>query len=94
MIKHVVCFKLKDKKDIDKAVKTLLSMKGKVPTAIEIEVGKDFLGSARSFDIFLSVIVKDRTSLEEYQKDEYHVSVVKKFMHQVVEKSVAVDFEI
>ncbi len=93
MVKHIVCFKIKDKENVEKAKEILLSMKGKVPTALEIEVGKDFLGSNRSYDIFLSVVVKDREALNEYQNDEYHVSVVKKFMHAVVENSVAVDFE-
>ncbi|MBO5926778.1 MAG: Dabb family protein, partial [Clostridia bacterium] len=32
--------------------------------------------------------------LEEYQKDPYHVNVVKKYMHEHVETSIAVDYEI
>ena len=31
--------------------------------------------------------------LEEYQKDEYHCSVVKTFMHNHTTASVAVDYE-
>ena len=44
MIKHVVCFKIKEeyKNRIEEAKKTLLSMKGKVPTALDIKVGIDF----------------------------------------------------
>ncbi len=94
MIKHIVCFKLNEGESVDKAVEVLNSMKGKVPTALEIEVGKDFLQSNRSYDIFLSVVVKDKKSLEDYQNDTYHVEVVKKHMHAVVKSSVAVDFEI
>lgn len=96
MIKHIVCFKLadnsEDKKQEAKAV--LLSMQGNVPMLRGIEVGTDFLGSARSFDVILQVILDDRQALDEYQVDEYHCSVVKKYMHAHVEKSVAIDYEI
>ena len=42
MVKHIVCFKLKDRKKSEEAKEILLSMRGKVPTAQEIEVGVDF----------------------------------------------------
>lgn len=92
MIKHVVCFKLKEGEDIDLAVDVLRSMKGKVPQIIEIEVGKDFLKSERSYDIILTVLLKDEKALEEYQKDQYHCSVVKPHMHKVRSGSIAVDY--
>lgn len=94
MIKHVVCFKLKDGESKEKAKEVLLSMKGNVPMLKGIEVGIDFLGSERSFDVYLSVLLNDKDALNDYQNDSYHVSVVKKHMHSVVEKSVAIDFEI
>ena len=94
MIKHIVCFKLKEGEDVHKAAEVLRSMKGKVPTALEIEVGEDFLKSERSYDIILQVVVESMEKLEEYQNDPYHVNVVKKYMHEHVERSVAVDYEI
>lgn len=94
MIQHTVCFKLKPSENIDKAVEILRSMQGKVPTALKIDVGVDFLKSTRSYDIILQVVLKDKEALNEYQQDEYHCSVVKKHMHAVVEKSVSVDCEI
>ena len=42
MIKHIVCFKLKNREDVDKAKEVLLSMKGNVPQIIDMEVGVDF----------------------------------------------------
>ena len=93
MIKHIVCFKLKEGEDVHKAAEVLRSMKGKVPTALEIEVGEDFLKSERSYDIILQVTLKDKSSLDEYQLDPYHCSVVKKHMHAVRLSSVAVDYE-
>ena len=96
MIKHVVCFKLKDNSidEKEKATNVLMSMVTKVPQIWGIEVGQDVLGSDRSYDLILQVVVESMEKLEEYQKDEYHVNVVKKYMHAHVESSVAVDYEI
>ena len=94
MIKHIVCFKLKEGESVDKAIDVLKSMEGKVPSALKIEVGKDFLHSARSYDIILQVTINSREDLDVYQQDEYHCSVVKKHMHAVVQSSVAVDYDI
>lgn len=94
MVKHVVCFKLKEGEDKQKAKEVLLGMENNVPTVRGIEVGIDQLGSARSFDVMLTVLVDDFNALEEYQKDAYHVGVVKKHMHSVTEKSIAIDYEI
>ena len=57
MIKHIVCFKLNESTEAEKkaAKEMLLSMVGKVPTVLGIEVGTDFLCSPRSYDVFLQV---------------------------------------
>lgn len=94
MIKHIVCFKLNEGESAEKAKEVLLSMKGNVPMLKGIEVGVDFLHSPRSYDVILEVLLDDVKSLNDYQNDEYHVSVVKKHMHAVTKTSVAVDFEI
>ena len=94
MIKHIVCFKLREGESVDKAIEVLKSMEGKVPSALKIEVGKDFLHSARSYDIILQVTIESREMLNVYQNDDYHCSVVKKHMHAVVESSVAVDYDL
>ena len=94
MIKHVVCFKLKKGEDPFKAKEVLLSMKGNVPMLRGIEVGVDELHSERSFDVMLTVLLDDMEALSDYQKDEYHCSVVKKHMHAVRESSVAIDYTI
>lgn len=96
MIKHIVCFKLKNNspEECERAAEILRSMAGNVPTLRGIEVGVDFLHSERSYDVVLSVLLDDREALEAYQNDPYHVSVVKKHMHAVRESSVAIDYEI
>lgn len=96
MIKHVVCFRLKDRSEAScqKAADVLRSMEGNVPMLRGIEVGIDFLHAARSFDVILSVLLDDETALDAYQNDPYHVSVVKTHMHAAYESSVSVDFHL
>lgn len=96
MIKHIVCFKLKDNspEQCQKAAEVLLSMKGNVELLRDIEVGVDFLHSQRSYDVVLQVVLDDARALEEYQQDSYHCDVVKKHMHAVTETSVAIDYEL
>lgn len=96
MIKHIVCFKLKDNSEDKKqeAKRILLSMNGKVDLIKNIEVGTDFLGSERSYDVILEVTLENREILDLYQKDEYHCGEVKPYMHSVMESSVAVDYEL
>ena len=96
MIKHIVCFKLKDNSpaECEKAAAVLRSMEGNVPLLRGIEVGVDFLHSPRSYDIILQVTLDDAAALEAYQQDAYHCGVVKKHMHAVAEASVAIDYDI
>ncbi len=94
MIKHIVCFKLKDNSpaQCEKAKEVLLSMKGSVPLLRDIAVGVDFLHSERSYDVILEVVLDDEAALEAYQHDPYHCSVVKTHMHAVRESSIAIDY--
>lgn len=96
MIKHIVCFKLKDncEENCLKTAEILKSMKGKVSQLLDIEVGVDFLHSPRSYDIILQVTLENADKLDEYQNDPYHCDVVKKHMHAVMESSVAIDYNI
>jgi len=92
MVKHIVLFKLKDKKDIPLAVETLKGMRGKIDGLIDLEVGQDFLYSERSYDIGLICTLKDRAALDFYQEHPVH-QPVKEIMHKIRESSIAVDFE-
>lgn len=96
MIKHIVCFKLKDNsiENCEKTRDILLSMKGKVDLLRDIQVGIDFLHSDRSYDIILETLFDTKEDLDAYQNDPYHCEVVKKHMHEVRSASIAVDYEI
>ena len=69
MIKHVVCFKLKDNSQDakEKATNVLLSMITKVPQIWGIEVGQNVLDTHRSYDLILQIVVEDLKKLEEFQ---------------------------
>lgn len=94
MIKHIVCFKLQDPTELNcwRAKEVLLSMIGNVPMIRDIEVGIDFLRSARSYDVILSVVVDDKDALQAYADDPYHCNVVKTHMRAVCASTITVDF--
>lgn len=96
MVKHVICFKLKDrsKSSAEEAKMVLLGMENNVPQVRKIDVHLDELRSQRSYDVMLEVLVDDWNSLDEYQKDRYHCDVVKTYMHAHTETSVAMDYEV
>ena len=93
MVKHIVLFKLKLQSDKERATKALLEMKGKIEGLIDIEVGSDFLASARSYDLALTCTLKDKEALEFYQQHPVH-QPVKKLMAEIREGSVSCDYEI
>ncbi len=95
MIKHIVCFKLKDNSEesCKKAAGVFQSMQGRVPQLRSIQVGIDFLHSPRSYDIILETTFDSKEDLEAYQNDPYHCETVKKYIHSVQETSIAVDYE-
>ena len=96
MVKHVVCFKLKDNspEKCAEARQLLLSMAGKVPQVLRMQVDVDFLHSERSYDILLTVWLQDAAALEAYQNDPYHCGTVKPYMHAARTASVALDAEV
>lgn len=96
MIKHVVSYKIKEDKleKLTEAKLLLLSLKEHVKEVREIEVGVDILHSDRSYDLILQVTFDSVEDMNDYQKNIYHVNVVKPFMHDIRSSSVAVDYEV
>ena len=94
MIKHVVCYKLKDNslEKCEEAKQVLLSMKGKVKYFNSIEVGIDILKSERSYDLILIMTFDSMEDMTLYQQDEFHCKNVKPYMHEARLSSVAVDY--
>ncbi|MBQ8292245.1 MAG: Dabb family protein [Bacilli bacterium] len=95
MIKHIVCYKLKNRTEEAKqnVKKMFMSMPDKIEAIKEIQVGLDFLKSERSYDVVLEITFESVEKMNEYQKHPYHLNTVKPFMKEAKDLSVSVDFE-
>jgi hypothetical protein len=95
MLLHLVCFKYKA--DVDQTTRathrerlgTLATLDG----IVDLKVGADVVGSARSYDTGLSVTFTSRAALDAYAKDPRHIPVAQ-FGAGISEHVVSCDFEI
>ena len=92
MVKHIVCMKFKEKADAAIAKEKLEALMGKVPTLRSLEVGLDFMQSARAYDLVLIATYDDRAGLDAYTAHPEHKKV-QAYIHSVREAVVSVDFE-
>ena len=94
MLFHLVSFKYKP--DVDDRARQehrdQLAGLASLGVVIELKVGKDVVGSARSYDTGLLVTFRDRSALDAYQKDPKHVPVAQLGV-SLCDHIVAVDFE-
>ena len=84
MIKHIVCWKLKNRSlPIDKnedallIKKTLESLVGKIPGLIHAEVGFDYSNKESAGDIVLYTELESKEALANYQNHPKHVAAGK-----------------
>ena len=93
-VKRVSLFRLKRRGtgDIEKVVSALQSMKDKVSSLIDIEVGVNLSDSAEAYDVVLIVTFKDIKSLRKYEQDPFHLSV-KEIVVGLKENRAVVDYE-
>jgi hypothetical protein len=94
MVKHIVMFKLteKNQENLDQAMTALNSLRGNIETLKFLELGIDFLGSERSYDIVLTAFFDDREGLKTYAGHKNHLPVVDK-MRSLCSSSIVVDYE-
>ncbi|MCM3173367.1 MULTISPECIES: Dabb family protein [unclassified Paenibacillus] len=94
MIKHIVLFKMKDRSPerIEEAANVLRNLQGKIDVLVSLDVGVDVLRSDRSFDISLTAEFASLDDLQAYQVHPLHQEVIK-YMNEVREQSIAVDYE-
>jgi len=95
MIKHIVMFKLKEKtpNNLKTLVSALNGMKGQIETLRFLEVGEDFKGSDRSFDLVLTTYFENRQGLEIYAKHKVHQPVIQ-LAKSLCSQTVVVDYEL
>jgi len=94
MVKHIVMFKLnqKNQENLDAVVAALEGMKRKIETLRFLEVGRDYCGSERSYDVVLTTHFDDREGLNTYISHPNHLPVVTK-IRSLCSHSVVVDYE-
>jgi Stress responsive A/B Barrel Domain len=95
MIKHIVFFKLKEKTpdNLKTLITALNGMKGKIETLKFLEVGEDFKGSERSFDLALTTHFDSQQGLETYAGHEVHQPVIQ-LARSLCSQTVVVDYEL
>lgn len=97
MVKHIVCFKIKEEYRTEemmaKIIETLESSKEAIPEVVSVKAGVDFLKSERSYDVVLEMVFNNQEEAMIYQKHPHHKNVIQKLMHEVRCASIAVDYE-
>ncbi len=94
MVKHIVFMKLEDNSEENKRVikEKLMSMKGKIETLKNIEVGLNFDESERAYDIALITDFKDIEGLKTYATHELHLPIVA-YLKSINTVTKVVDFK-
>jgi hypothetical protein len=96
MIKHIVMWKFKDEvaeADKQEMKRQLESLKGVVPTLIDIEIGMDLVGKDASKDMVLYSEFASMEDLAAYAGHPEHLKVVE-FVKPLVCERAVVDYEI
>jgi hypothetical protein len=92
MVTHIVLFKFDSLANAQVAVTKLLSMKGRVPSLLDIEAGVDFTRSDRSYEVGLVTRHNTRSDLDAYRVDPVHLEVAT-YIREHSTGAAAVDFE-
>ena len=78
MIKHIVCYKLKDPsiEGKQKVKDNFMKMKDEINLFIDLQVGLDFLKSERSYDVVLEITFETKEDMNGYVKITYNNNVL------------------
>jgi len=93
MVKHIVMWTLQDRQDAATIKHTLESLKDKIPSIVDIEVGIDFSATDASADVVLYSTFANRDDLQAYVKHPEHQAVIP-MMQRLTTSRKVVDYEI
>ncbi|MBF0240655.1 MAG: Dabb family protein [SAR324 cluster bacterium] len=95
MVKHIVMFKLKEKNSatMNQLLTALEGLDGAVETLRWLEVGTDFKGSERSYDVVLTTHFDDREGLQVYAGHPNHLPVLA-LVRELCSNTIVVDYEV
>ena len=94
MIVHIVMFKFNEEKkssNIEKVVEKLNALLEKIDVLLSMEVGVDFNGSERAFDLSLYSTFETKEDLKTYATHPEHLKVVE-LIKEVTSESKVVDY--
>lgn len=93
MVKHIVLTRFTDPAEQVPIARAMLeALKEQIPEIVSLELGADFLGSPRSFDMALSIVFSSREALERYTVHPAH-RAVQQYIHAHRNASACVDYE-
>lgn len=92
MLTHIVLFSFDDPADADEVAQRLAAMAGGIAEILDLQVGRDVVGSPRSYDVGLIVRLADRAALDVYANHPEHLPVVE-LVRDRGGRTVVVDFE-
>ncbi len=100
MIKHIVCFKLKDSAEGASKAENARRMKaelealpGKVPGVLRLEAGINHVDDPAAYDVALYSEFASKEDLARYQAHPEHQKIAQ-FIAKVREQRVVVDYEV
>ena len=94
MIVHIVMFKFREENkilNIEKVVEKLNALVKKIDGLLLMEVGVDFNGSERAFDLSLYATFETKEDLKTYAVHTEHLKVVA-FIKEVTTETKVVDY--
>lgn len=100
MIKHIVCWQLKDEANGKSKAENALSIKeklealsGKIEGLLSIEVGVNIPEYPSNYDLVLYSTFATKEALKVYQDHPLHQAVLP-FVREAISSRVAVDYEV
>lgn len=100
MVKHIVCFKLKDHAEGATRAENasmlkgrIEAMRGTIPGMLELEVGINFEPSDAAYDLVLYSVFESRAALAAYQTHPEHLAAVE-VIRRVRDARIVVDYDV
>lgn len=93
MIKHMYCFRLKEREKAKEIADHLMTLREHIPYMVHMEVGIDFKGVSNSWDLVEVCVFQDMDDFLRFGANEYHAGI-RAYMSDKFIESCKVDYEI
>ncbi len=94
MLQHYVAIKYRagtSEDHVAEFTRRMLALRGTIPEIVQLDIGRDILRDARSWDLMLVMRFASVDTLRTYQRHPEHVKVME-FNQPCVESVASVDF--